>query len=386
MSFLVSRSKMFHKILKFLTVLGILSVVNSLVSTCYHSREIASKPYIKFNLAAENDCWHYCKFDEKCNLFSVPKKHKTRTCSLYKENELTVEFKPKYSSNTIYGSKNCLNLPEILNNTQEGTNIFQKSLENGLIIYREDPGLCLEADFDDGSSSKKYGYPVYWSSNCRNAKKWELNCTGIQGGIGGCSKAIVKVRNHPEYCLTFLKRESTWTATMQTCHNETDEDINSMTEYRQSLMLSQIYQVGWNVTLIIIGNVTRVCATLPSESLWNFRVNHTLDGFELLSKQDLLNTPCKNVSVPNGKVLLSDAVPMFLPGEEMTVQCNPGYGAKFDNGSYLKVYNVTCWKFPSLVDCSPLTTELTFEDSNALSLSTAILVEAIALGVCLFIF
>ena len=376
---------MSQKILKFLTVLGIFSVVNSFDSTCYHySREIATKPYRKFNLAPENDCWHYCKFDDKCNLFSVPKKHKTRTCSLYKENELTVEFRPKYSSNIIYGSKNCLMLPEILNNTQE-TNIFQTSLEDGLIIYRKDPGLCLEADFDEGSASPKYGYSVYWSSNCRDAKKWELNCTGIHGGLGGCSKAIVKVRNYSEYCLTFQTREDTWTATMQTCQKGTDDDVNSLTEYRQGLMLSEIYAVGWNVTLITLNNV-RVCATLPSDSLWNFRVNHTLDAFELLSEQDLLDTPCRNVSVLNGQVLQSDAVPMFLPGEEMTVQCNPGFGAKFDNGSYLKVYNVTCWMFPSLIDCSLLPIELNSENSKALPLSTVLLVKAFALSLRLLLF
>ena len=126
-------------------------------------------------------------------------------------------------------------------------------------------------------------------------------------------------------------------------------------------------------------NLTKVFASLPSESLWNLTINYTLDDIELIPEETLLDTPCRNVSVLNGQVLQSNAAPMFLPGEEMTVQCNPGYGAKFDNGSYQKVYNVTCWMFVSLTDCSNLTTEFISGDSGASTLLTVLFTETLIL-------
>ena len=182
---------------------------------------------------------------------------------------------------------------------------------------------------------------MYWSSNCGNANKWQFNCTGLQGEKHGCSKAIVKVRGHPEYCLTFLKREDVWTASMLSCFYGTHKKYSLKEKYQDLLLTGG---GNWNITM----NLTTVSATLPySESAEVPVVNYTLDDVELIAKEMLLDTTCRNLSVLNGQVLQSNAVPMFLPGEEMTVQCNPGYGAKFDNGSYLKVYNVTCWMFLS---------------------------------------
>ena len=359
-----------------LTFLKIVSVANCFSSSCYDDyREISSTPYIKFDLAADEDCWDYCKYDDKCNLFSVPKKYnQTKTCSLYKENVLTVEFKKGYSS-TIFGSKSCQLLPLFSNETQ-GTNSLESSLKDGVLVFKTNPGICLEADFEDVAFSQEYGYPLFWSGNCGDAMRWELNCTGLQGVMGGCSKATVQARNHSEYCLTFLKREDLWTATMQTC---TDDGYN--TKKNQNFVLKGMMNL--NIRLVT-RNMTRLYATLPYESPWDLTVSYTLDDFELISNEKLLDTPCRNVSVLNGQVLQNDAVPMYLPGEEMTVQCNPGYGAKFDNGSYLKVYNVTCWMFPSLVDCSPLTSELESEDSKAFTLSTGLF--AMIFSACLYIF
>ena len=373
---------MFQKLSTFLTLFPVLSVANSLSSSsgCYeYYKEISSRTFMKFDLGADKDCWDYCKYEDQCKLFSVPKQHDNRTCSLYKENEITVKYTGRYSS-TIFASKTCMLLKLSLNNTQ-GMNTLESSLKNGVVIYKADRELCLEADFDNVSALPEYGCPVYWTSNCGGAKKWELNCTSEQGVMGGCSRARVKVRDHLEYCLTFLTREDIWTASMLPCFDGTHNKCSCKEKY-QDLILT-----GWGMKNWKIGsmtrNLTKVFASLPSESPWNLTRNYTLDNVELIPKEKLLNTPCKNVSVLNGQVLQSDAVPMFLPGEEMTVQCNPGYGAKFDNGSYLTVYNVTCWMFPSLIDCSPLTTELNFEDSKALSSSTMVLAQKLSL--CLII-
>ena len=359
-----------------------LSVASSFsTSGCYDDyREILSKPYIKFDLAADKDCWDYCKYEDRCKLFSVPKQHnEKRTCSLYEEDELSVEFKKGYSS-TIFGSKNCLLLPQLLNETNR-MNILDLSLKDGVYVYKANPGTCLEADFEDASFSRDYGYLVYWSSNCGDAKKWQFNCTGLQGVKHACSSAIVKVRDHPEYCLTFLKREDIWTAGMQSCFYGTQKKY-SLKEKHQDLILTSLENC--NIGLITT-NLTIVSATLPFESAKNPVVNYTLDDVELMSKEMLLDTTCRNLSVLNGQVLQNDAVPIFLPGEEMTVQCNPGYGAKFDNGSYLKVYNVTCWKFLSLTDCSSEPTEEFISGDSDASIPLTVLFAWILI-LCLIIF
>ena len=342
---------MLQKLLTFLNLFHVLSVANSLSSRsgCYeYYKEISSTPFMKFDLAADKDCWDYCKYVDQCKLFSVPKQHSNRTCSLYKENEITVQIKEGYSS-IIFASKSCLLLKLRLNRTQ-GLNNLESSLKNGVVIHKADFELCLEADFDNVSALADYGYPVYWTRNCGDAKKWELNCTSEQGVLGRCSRAIVKVRDHPKYCLTFLTREDIWTASMLPCFDGTHNKCSCKEKY-QDLISTGRGMTDWKIGSMT-RNLTKVFASLPSESLWNLTINYTLDDIELIPEETLLDTPCRNVSVLNGQVLQNDAVPMFLPGEEMTVQCNPGYGAKFDNGSYLKVYNVTCWMFPSLVDCS----------------------------------
>ncbi|KAL5247642.1 hypothetical protein ACHWQZ_G019508 [Mnemiopsis leidyi] len=339
---------------KFLAFLGALAVVNSLNNCYIDFRDILSTPYRKFNLAADKDCWDYCRYDEECQLFSFRKNFNgIQSCSLYKEDELNLEQRSNFFSSLLYASKNCLNLilPALLNKTESEISIFESSQDDGVVIYKPDPGICFQADFRE--ASQEQGYPVYWTSHCGDAVKWELNCTGIRTQQHGCSQARVQVWGHPEYCLTFLTRNGTWTAIMQACSNKTNNR-----ELEQSAMLTFIKNRGWELARMIVIGLHKPSATLPFEPPSNRTVSYALDELELLPKEDLLSTSCSDLSVQHGQVLLNDMVPVFLPGEEITVQCNPGFGAKFDNGSYLEVYNISCWMFLSLVDCSPLPTEL----------------------------
>ena len=341
---------MVHKILPFLTVLSVLSISHSLNSCYVDHREILSTPYRKFDISADKDCWDYCKYEEQCRLFSVPKEYnETLSCSLYKENEITLKYKRKHSSTTVYAVKNCLTLAN-LNEEDEEPNIY----EPGMIVYKIDTGLCLQADFQDVSASPLNGYPVYWSSNCGGATKWDLECVGTKGQVQGCSHTRLQAEGHPEYCTTVREHDDFRTASLLNCSVEEDLETLSREFLRQTLVLTWSYlPKKYDLTWISPG-LAKVSITLPTNSPWNLTVNHTLDTIDLLSKENLLDSPCKNLSVQHGQVLLNETVPMFLPGEEITVQCNPGFGAKFDNGSQLQAYNVTCWMFVSLVDCSPL--------------------------------
>ncbi|KAL5247651.1 hypothetical protein ACHWQZ_G019514 [Mnemiopsis leidyi] len=325
--------------------------------------DILSKPYRKFDLPADKDCWDYCRYDEECQLFSFSKQfnnsqfNNTRSCSLYKENDKSVEQRINVSTSILYSSKNCINLvlPLFLNKTESEISIFESSQDDGVVIYKPDPGICLQADFQE--TSPKQVYPVYWTSHCGDAVKWELNCTGIQTQLHGCSGTILQVRGHPEYCLTYLTHDNTWTAIMQACDNK-NKNNEMLPKARQSAVLTSITDRGWNLSRVINMNQKKLSATLPFETPWDLTVNYTLTELELIPKKDLLSTTCSDLSVQHGQVLLNDMVPVFLPGEEITVRCNPGFGAKFDNGSYLKIYTVPCQMFLSLVDCHPTATEL----------------------------
>ena len=358
---------MVHKILPFLTVLSVLSSSHSSNSCYIDYREILSTPYIKFDIAADKDCWDYCKYEEQCTLFSVPKEYnETRSCSLYKENEMTLKYKRTYPTSSIYAVKNCLTLPH-LNEEEEETSIFESSLVEGVIVYKVDTGSCLQADFQDLSTSPLNGYPVYWSSDCGDAMRWELDCVGIKGQLQGCSHTRLQAQGHPEYCTTVMEHDEIRTASMLNCSSE--EDTLNRMFLNQGLVLTWSYlSKKWDLTWIS-PDLARVSITLPTNSPWDMTVNHTLDKIDFLSKEKLLDSPCRNLSVLHGHVLLNETVPMFLPGDEITVQCNPGFGAKFDNGSQLQVYTETCWMFVSLVDCSPLPSmpAIFGEDGNSTS-------------------
>ena len=178
-------------------------------------------------------------------------------------------------------------------NETHDVNILDLSLKDGVFVYKTYPGICLEADFEDASFSEEYGYREYWSSNCGNANKWQFNCTGLLGVKQGCSKAIVKVQDHPEYCLTFLKREDIWTASMLTCIYGTHKKYSLKEKYQDLLLTGG---GNWNIGLITM-NLTTVYATLPFESAKVPVVNYTLDDVELIAKEMLLDTTCRNLSV-----------------------------------------------------------------------------------------
>ena len=67
------------------------------------------------------------------------------------------------------------------------------------------------------------------------------------------------------------------------------------------------------------------------------------------------NIPCKNIIVSNGRILLEETVPLFLPGETITVSCNKGFGMQINQSVFRQEFTTTCSTSSIPLVCSTIT-------------------------------
>ena len=88
----------------------------------------------------------------------------------------------------------------------------------------------------------------------------------------------------------------------------------------------------------------------------SFNDTRNLDRIRLSTLNELKDptAACRDVKAKNGLALLDVSVPVFLPGERITVECDEGFGVRGDNETYDNSYTTTCSEHMDLDLCSPL--------------------------------
>ena len=237
--------------------------------------------------------------------------------------------------------------------SRDSEETMKLSQETGLVIQNADTGRCVEVNitgFGGLNSKGPIGYPLVWSSACDQT--WELRSvtTDEQSVRYDCKKTSVQLKN-TNMCITLLN----WVefvmpkAFLQTCKSaeETEEQIlllcSAVSDLERDGMWS-LMQYFPRYTFIVIGSPI---STNRTTTLSRVR----------LSTGDELKDPtaaCRDVKAENGRALLDVSVPVFLPGERITVECDEGFGVRGDNETYDNSYTTTCSEHMDLDRCSPL--------------------------------
>ena len=218
------------------------------------------------------------------------------------------------------------------------------SQETGLVIQSLDTGRCVEVDMSR--------YLLVWSSACDQT--WELRSVPIdRNPVSGCKKTTVQLKNTNK-CISLLNEvqlqvltpkaflnscksaEEKWDQILLLCfalESFERDGMWSLMQYlprRDSITLGSILSLNPNLTL------SRIRLSTVNEL------------------KDLTKVGCRDVKAENGTALLDVSVPVFLPGERITVECDEGFGVRGDNETYENRYFTTCSDHMDLEQCSPL--------------------------------
>ena len=332
-------------LLKIIIVLIIVPSSNS----CYiHYAVLNSEPSQKFSLPPGNQCWDYCKVLEDCQTFTISLDQLSE-CSLHKERVSQLDYHTDVESSVIFLDKRCL----FQRTTRDSAETMKLSQETGLVIQNANTGRCVEVNITgyEGLNSKRLmGYPLVWSPACDQT--WELRSvtTDEQSVRYGCKKTSVQLKN-TNMCITLVN----WVefvmpkAFLQTCKSaeETEEQIlllcSAVSDLESDGMWS-LMQYLPRSSFIVLG------------SLISINYTTTLSRVRL-STGDELKDPiaaCRDVKAQNGRALLGVSVPVFLPGERITVECDEGFGVRGENETYDNSYTTTCSEHMDLDLCSTI--------------------------------
>ena len=336
------------------TVTTLLKIIITLIivpgsNSCYtHYSVVNSEPFQRFSLPPGNQCWDYCKVLENCLTFIISLDQLSE-CSLHKERVSELDSHTDIESLDIILDKRCI----FQRTTRDSEETIKLSQETGLVIQNADTGLCVEVNITGygGLNSKgPMGYPLVWSSACDQT--WELRSvtTDEQSVSYDCKKTSVQLKN-TNMCITLLNWVG-WVlpkAFLQTCKSaeETEEQI--------LLLCSAVSDLERDRTWSLMQYLPRYSSIALGSPI---STNHTTTLSRVrLSTGDELKDPtaaCRDVKAENGRALLDLSVPVFLPGERITVECDEGFGVRGDNETYDNSYTTTCSEHMDLDRCSPL--------------------------------
>ena len=315
-------------------------------ATCFlHYIVIETVPYHRFKLPPGNQCSDYCKYLDTCHTFSF-ELDDLSFCNLYREQLGKIKHDLDTKSTTMIGWKDCL-LGHSSRSVSENSERWSE-VEDGLVVIQKlQTGSCLRVmgdltEIDDGQY-KENSHPLYWTSLCDGMFTWELTTftpDAEENVDRGCKQAVFRLKNTFLCLTTFLRTTgSTPKAFLKKCSDEvltesSDMEFKMKGEYQLLLLCPEVTQNAWSVMLYRTYDPKYRPITLAADEE-DKNPKLTLMNISLAETLDLVpSTPvsaCKNVEAENGSVEIGEGVPLFLPGEKITVRCEEGFGVGVDH-------------------------------------------------------
>ena len=306
-----------------------------------HYADVQSTPLYHFKLPPGNQCWDYCKYLDECQTYSV-QLDDLSFCSLYGEDLYKIDQFQNSTSHTILGWKRCLleQLGKVdLANGQRWSDTENKEV----VIQKLENGFCVYVDFAeaDNLSHDTQRYPLSWTRTCDGTYSWEISTTKIEAHDTdhiGCKMAIIRLEG-TSMCITSVFRNPPFSvpqAFLIRCNDESEtQSSNSVLEMgaenQHLLLCPENIQNAWSLMLFRTYHPKFRPITLSSDdmdedpilTLWNISLPAPSTPVEV--------SACKHVEAKNGSVEIGEGVPLFLPGEKITVRCNEGFGVEIDH-------------------------------------------------------
>lgn len=321
--------------------------------SCYkHDVVIKSEPFLRFIVTPGNECREYCKYEAECETFSF-NLDRLSECFLYRENESNLIYETNNASHFMIGIKDCNQTGNVewSNITKEGqynpTKSFKLGQKDTVIFKRTDIKMCAEVDYTETNISSSLGYPLFFSSVCERAPQWEIVPSNLDKAFG-CAVVTVKAKFR-DMCLSAVNLDgrvsqtSSPTASLRSCKN-----------IKHYLLLCPEGTGAWSLYQHL-PLFSPIVIPIHASDNWSNRLSMSfldlVTGNKLKTPQ---NIPCKNFSVRDGRILLEQTVPFFLPGETITVSCNKGFGMQITQGVYRQEFTTNCSASRRPVVCSKI--------------------------------
>ena len=353
----MSNLKVITTILKITIVLIIFPGSNS----CYiHFAVVNSETFQKFPLPPGNQCWDYCKVLEDCQTLTISLDNLSE-CSLHKERRNEIDYHTDSNSLVVILDKECVSR----RTTRDSEETLKRSQETGLVIQSVDTatGWCVEVNntqYEDLNKKEPVGYPLFWSSACDQT--WELRSVTTEGQSDyfGCKKTTVQLKN-TNMCIALLYSVELMMsrAFLHTCKSVEEKEEQIL------LLCPETGSVETNGVWSLMQYLPQYSAITLGSAI-SFNGTRNLHRIRLSTLNELKDpTPaCRDVKAKNGRALLDVSVPVFLPGERITVECDEGFGVRGDNETYDNSYTTTCSEHMDLDQCSPLPKKMEKRCSN----------------------
>ena len=345
----------------------LLLVVHGTMSTyfpCYvHFTDVLATPLNHFKLPPGNQCWDYCRYHDECKAYLV-QLDDLSLCSLYEKDLDKLDQVQNLTSRNIVGWKRCLlglMGPELyLSNGQQWIDMASKEV----VIQKIENGFCISVDLAEADKMEPdaSGFPLLWSSTCDKTFSWEfpiMQTVGNDNEHIGCKMVVIRLKG-TQMCLTSVFRNPPYSvpqAFLKRCKDDTEtESSNSVLEMgaeNQHLVLCpEKIENAWSLMLFRTYHPRFRPITLSTDdmdkdpilTLWNISLPAPSTPVQV--------SACKHVEAENGTVEIGEGVPLFLPGEKITVRCNEGFGVEVDH-VIRREYVTSCSEEMELDLCAP---------------------------------
>ena len=267
-------------------------------------------------------------------------------------------------SSTMIGWKDCV-LGHSYKSVSENSGRWSE-IEDGLVLIQKlETRSCVKVNLTEVGLGKENLYPLSWTSLCDGTLFWELTtftADAEENVDRGCKMAVFRLNNTFLCLTTFLRTSgSAPKAFLKRCSKEVLTEKSDM-EFEEKglnqllLLCPEVSQNTWSVTLYRTYEPKYRPVSLaaddmdknPKLALLNISLTETLDLVP--------NTPvsaCKHVEADNGSVVIGEGVPLFLPGEKITVRCEEGFGVGVDH-VIRQEYVTSCSEDMQVDLCTPV--------------------------------
>ena len=303
----------------------------------YLNTKIEAVPLYSFTVPDVLTCQEYCHYMPSCAIFTFSLYGHTPTCTTFPGSVTTKHGRFDIGSVTV--EKDCLEIQARCDRSNsavvEQGGVYLRDLYiTKCLAGADEPGADEPGAEEPGADERR---ALQWKA-CRDADVWRMQSVDNQDDTYRIE------RMYSDECLTWR----VWTdgrmklASLSTCNSSSPAQLFKITPGMNE------GDCDWSIT-----NPANYYIFIQVEQ------DNSIDDRKTLMSMSLVpavsyDIPCSKFKVPHGAVLNEPSLPFYLPGADILVRCDPGYGIKL-NHTYNPQLHVTCSRNLTKPVCSKIT-------------------------------
>ncbi|KAL5247618.1 hypothetical protein ACHWQZ_G019485 [Mnemiopsis leidyi] len=323
-----------------------------------------------FKAGGTLQCWLHCKYTFKCFIFLYDTI--SGNCFLY---GATQEFAQRNTKKFNYlARKECLEKKTV--EMVLAAKVLNPQPGQEFLIRQTEPLIsCLtkvKSDKPDADLVKIGGYSLRWNT-CAESNSWGLRRVEHETDKLKTQDFFqIFMIEEPDMCLDVKPPESKFHGRRQVILTKCQEITQTNEENSQIMFLlkEKLSLQGNNISSFGIHSITEAQSEARAWSLYpgvgNDQNSGALLGITFTTSSTLRGQAGCHLSqftTTHGEVDNWNKVPFFLPGEEVTVLCEPGYGVSALN--YSSLQSLVCGEGKKTLPCSLIKSEEDQDEENS---------------------